>query len=214
MSKRDYQNDYPSVTQILGVLRKVGLEFWFKYNTAKFCDEESKRGLEIGTQIHEAIQSHIEEREVRVETQYGEEVMTALKAFMQFKKDRPDIVLKKSELTLTSEKHKFNGTMDCLAEINGTLIMADWKTGKNRKERTKPDIYDEHLYQVSAYVMAYNEQEKADIKRAFILAIAKNDVSYNYKELNWQQIQDCFNEVFLPCLKIYNYQKGGSQNGV
>ncbi|NQT23270.1 MAG: PD-(D/E)XK nuclease family protein [Candidatus Omnitrophica bacterium] len=207
MASKRYNNSYPSVTQVLGVLRKIGLEYWFKYNTAQFCNAESKKGLQIGSQIHEAIQSQIEEKEVKIETQYGEEVKTALEAFMMFKKDRPDIQLKKAEIKLTSEKYKFNGTMDCLAEIDGTLIMADWKTGKNRKERTKPDIYDEHLYQVSAYVMAYNEQEGADIKRAFILAIAKNGVSYNYKELSWNEIRACFHEVFLPCLQIFNYQE-------
>ncbi len=49
MAKRDYDNSYSSVTQILGVLRKIGLEYWFKFNTAKFCDEESNRGKITGT---------------------------------------------------------------------------------------------------------------------------------------------------------------------
>ena len=85
--RRDYGNDYPSVTQALGILRKIGLENWFKYNTAKFCNEESNKGKLIGTQIHEAIQSHIEKEEVKVETQYSEEVMNALNSFMLFKKE-------------------------------------------------------------------------------------------------------------------------------
>lgn len=207
MAKRDYQNEYPSVTEVLGVLRKIGLEMWFKWNAAKFCDEESKKGKEIGTQIHEAIQSHIDLQEVKVTTIYGEEVMNALKGFMQFKKDHPEIILKRAEIAVTSEQYKFNGTLDCLAEIDGKLIMADWKTGKTKKEKTIPDIYDEFLYQVSAYVMAYNEQEKADIKQAFVLCLAKNAISYNFVELDWQKIQDSFNEVFLPALKIYNYER-------
>ena len=61
-----YDNKYPSVTQILCVLRKIGLEYWFKYNTAQFCDEESKRGIEVGTQIHEAIETHIRGKKVKV----------------------------------------------------------------------------------------------------------------------------------------------------
>ena len=43
--RRQYNNDYGSVTQILNVLRKQGLENWFKYNTAQFCNEESKKGI-------------------------------------------------------------------------------------------------------------------------------------------------------------------------
>ena len=39
-----YTNKYPSVTTVLGVLRKLGLEMWFKNNTAQYCDEESRKG--------------------------------------------------------------------------------------------------------------------------------------------------------------------------
>lgn len=210
MAKRNYDNNYGSVTQILAVLRKIGLEFWFKKNTAAFCNEESRKGKEIGVQIHDVIQNHIEKKEAKVETQYGEEIMNALNGFMLFKKEHPEIKLKKAEIILTSEKYGFNGTMDCLGQKGKCLIMGDWKTGKVRRDKGEvmPDIYDEYLYQVSAYVMAYNEQEKANIKSAFIVAFAKNEVSYNLLDLEWDQIQACFNEVFLPCLKIYNYQKG------
>ena len=204
--RRDYGNDYPSVTQILGILRKIGLENWFKYNTAKFCNEESEKGKLIGTQIHEAIQSHIEKEEVKIETVYGEEVMNALNSFMLFKKEHKDIKLKRAEKALTSEAYKFNGTMDCLASIDKELVLLDWKSGKNRKEKTKPDIYDEHIYQVSAYVMAYNEQEKANISKAFIVCFAKNAVSYNFLELDLKTIQDNFKKVFIPALSIYNFQ--------
>lgn len=205
--RRDYGNDYPSVTQILGILRKIGLENWFKYNTAQFCNEESSKGKEIGTQIHEAIQNHIEKEAVKIETQYSEEVMNALNSFMLFKKENRKIKLKRAEVTLTSEKHKFNGTMDCLANIGEEIVLLDWKSGKNRKDRTEPDIYDEHIYQASAYVMAYNEQEKANIRRAFIACFAKNAVSYKLLELDWQAIQDNFTQVFLPALSIRNFQK-------
>lgn len=209
MAKRNYQNNYPSVTEVLSILRKIGLENWFKWNTAKFCNEESRKGKEIGLQIHEAIQSHIELKEVKVETQYGNEVMNALKGFMLFKREHPEIILKRAEIPLTSEQHKFNGTLDCIGNLKGELVLCDWKSGKVRKENDKPDIYEEHLYQTSAYVMAYNEQEKAEIRLAYILCVAKNEVAYNLLPLPREMIHSCFYEVFLPALKIYNFQKRG-----
>lgn len=211
MARRDYQNDYGSVTQILNVLRKPGLENWFKYNTAAFCNAESAKGKQIGIEIHEAIQSHIEKTEVKVETQYGEEVMNALKSFMLFKRENPRIKLKRAEMALTSEEYKYNGTLDCIGSIGKKAVILDWKSGKLRKEKTTPDIYDEFLYQVAAYVMAYNEQEKDSIDKAYILCVAKNAVSYNLQEMDGQKLQECFEEVFLPALRIYNFQhkKGG-----
>ena len=202
MAKRAYENDYPSVTTILGVLRKIGLEIWFKYNTSKFCDEKSAKGKLIGTQIHEAIQSYIETGKASVSTEYDVEVTNALKSFMLFRKENPQYILKRAELPLTSEQHKFNGTIDCIGEN----IMWDWKTGEC-KDKDKPNIYDEWKYQVSAYVYLYNEVNKTNIELANIVAIAKDKVSYNIYSMNKKEIDSCFNEVFLSCLKILTYQK-------
>jgi len=193
--KRQYKNDYPSVTQVLDVLRKVGLEMWFKFNTIAFINEESSKGKLIGTQIHEAIQSYIETGKASVETEYDFEVTNALKSFMLFAKENPKYKLQKSEIALTSELHKFNGTIDCTAELEGVLLIADWKTGKC-KEKEKPDIYPEYLYQVSAYVNLYNEVNKTNVTSAIIVAVAKDKVAYNIETLDSIRINDCFNEVF------------------
>lgn len=200
--KRDYQNDYPSVTEALGILRKIGLEMWFKYNTAAFCDAKSKKGKEIGTQIHEVIQGFIETGEAKVQTQYQDEVMNALKSFMLFRKDMPEIRLMKAEMALTSEKHRFNGTIDCIGEG----ILVDWKTGEC-KDKEQPPIYDEYKYQVAAYVHLYNEVNGASIEKAIIVAVAKDKISYNTHHMDKAEIESCFNEVFLPSLQILNHQR-------
>ncbi len=206
MAKRDYKNKYGSVTTILGVLRKIGLEFWFKKNTAEFCDAKSNKGKEVGKQTHEVIQAHIEEGKAKIETQYAEEVKNALDSFMKFKKEHPEIKLKKAEMQITSEKHKFNGTLDCLGN-DGEEVLVDWKTGECKNE-LEPKIYPEHVYQVGAYVKGYNEQEKKDIKKAYIVVLAKDAVSYNLREVGRIEIDATFKRVFLPALSIYYYQKG------
>jgi len=203
---RDYQNEYPSVTQCLDVLRKAGLENWFKYNTPQFIKEKSEKGKLIGTQIHEAIHTYIETNQTKVETQYAEEVSNALKSFMLFRKERPEIILKNAEMALTSEKHKYNGTLDCEAAMDGVPVIGDWKSGEAKKEE-KPVIYAEYKYQVAAYVKLFNEVKGADIKDAFIVALAKDKVAYSIYEMQSQEIDDCFNEVFLSALKIISYQK-------
>ena len=52
---RDYQNDYVSVTTALGVLRKIGLEMWYRMHTAQFINEAMAKGKLVGTQSHDAI---------------------------------------------------------------------------------------------------------------------------------------------------------------
>ena len=208
-AKRQYENDYPSVTEILGVLRKIGLENWFKFTPYAQIKKESDEGKLIGTQIHEGIQAYIETGEVKVSTQYAEQVMNALKGFMQYKKDNPDIKLRNSEIQMTSEKFRFNGTLDCIGE-NGSLVIFDWKTGK-AKDKDRPDIYDEYKYQVAAYVHAYNETHGTDIHQAIILSLAKDKVAYNTYKMDKPEIDYWFLEVFLPALQILNAQKGGQK---
>jgi ATP-dependent exoDNAse (exonuclease V) beta subunit len=207
---------YPSVTQVLGVLRKIGLEMWFKQNTSEFCDAESKRGKEVGTIIHSIIQGSIEKEQVTFETEYDQEVMFCLKGFAKFKKEHPEFRLKKAEVEVISEKHGFMGHIDCVATEKNELIIFDWKSskcdvgkvGKNgvSKEKDIPPIYPEHEFQVSAYVMAYNEQMKTKITRAQILCVAKDKDTYSLMSLNGNAIRERFEEVFLPALKICNYQ--------
>lgn len=201
-----YDNDYTSVTTVLGILRKIGLEMWFKYNTAAFCKAESDKGKLVGTQIHKAIEEFINTGQAKIETAYTSEVTNALKGFASFRKDHPGIELKNSEIKMASEIHKCNGTLDCTAKEKGIDIILDWKSG-NAKKEDKPKIYDEMRYQVSAYVNFYNEIMKTDVKKAAVLVLAKDKVAYTLYKMEEKEINDCFNEAFLPALKIHNFQK-------
>lgn len=204
---RDYQNTYPSVTTVLGVLRKIALEYWFKTNTFKFITEESNKGKVVGKDIHTGVETFIQTGKMKVETEYPEEVTNALKSFALFLREHPELRLQWSEMALTSEKHKFNGTIDCVGFINDKMVILDWKTA-TCKEKEKPDIYDEYKYQVSAYVHLFNENNPETIvKDAVIVPVAKDKISYNFFPLCEEEISDCFNEVFLPALQILNYQR-------
>ncbi len=222
---REYQNDYPSVTTILGVLRNIPLEWWFKSNTLEYINRESGKGKKIGTDIHSAIEHFILTGELKVETEYPDEVTNALKSFALFRKEMPEISLNWSEMALTSEKYGFNGTIDCIGNIihqavgethSGirlTPIIVDWKSGQ-AKDKDKPDIYDSYKTQVSAYVYLYNESILDDgkldtfpIQEAIIVSIAKDKISYNTYKMKKQEIEDNFNEIFLPALKILTFQK-------
>ena len=217
MAKRDYpKNGYPSVTEALSVLRKIGLEIWFKVNTAEFCDAKSKAGREAGTDIHALIEKNINAVELKIETKYPEEVQFAMKSFFLFKKEHPEIKLKLSEIPGTSVKHGFNFTIDCMAEMPSEFVIGDWKTGdclkENKKtgettDKGKPTIYDEYLYQVSAYVKGYNELSLANVTKAFIVCFSKDTVAYNLQWLSSIEIDEYFNEAFLPALTICKLQK-------
>src|SRR3990167_11001965 len=206
MAKRDYDNNYVSMTGALGMLNKPALNMWFKFNTAKFCDEESRKGKEIGILLHECFQNHIELNEVKIETEYPIEVMNGLQSFMLFKKEHPEIKLKKAELKMVSETYKVNGTLDCIAEVNGQLSIIDWKNSKAGKNPL-PVVYPEYLWQTSGYSMMYEDIYKTFVNSAYAVVFAKDVIAYNIQKIERDEIVSHFNNIILPCIKIYYHQK-------
>ncbi|MDR1104267.1 MAG: PD-(D/E)XK nuclease family protein [Endomicrobium sp.] len=187
--KRDYGNDYFSVTEILGAIRKIGLEMWYKTHTAQECDEISAKSKEIGTQIHEMIESYVKEKEGVVKTKYKEEVNTGLKSFLKFRSEHPEIKLKWAEQKLTNDDLKLNGTVDCIGEENGDLVIVDWKTGEC-KEKELPAIYPEYILQVSAYAALYEicMKPKSSIRKAYVIVFAKDKEAYALKEVDSEML--------------------------
>ena len=202
---RAYENDLPSVTQLISQLASPGLMNWFKRTSFEEINRLSKRGREIGTDTHLAIHHFIETGKSEIKTQYPDEVTNALKSFMLFRKEQNDIKLVNAEIALTSKKYNFNGQIDCLAEKNNEPWIADWKT-QDIKEREKPVIYEEAKIQTSAYCHLVNECQNKNIDKVIIVALAKDKIAYATYEMGKEEIDGWFNEVFLPLLKIWNYK--------
>lgn len=204
--KREYENDFPSVTQVLDVLRKPGLEQWYKVNTPQLIRDAMIRGRTIGTATHDAIESYINTGLLTTDTEYPDEVTMALNSFVLFRKEHPEIKLRQSETKMTSLKHGFNGTMDIIGEIDISVLAGDWKTTA-AKDEEKPTIYDEAKTQVSAYRELWNElNPSSQLDRAFIVSLAKDKIAYAFEIIEKDELDSRFNEIFLSALKIKKYK--------
>ncbi len=212
MAKRQYQNDFPSVTTIIGQLTNYGLQEWFKRTSYAQIIEESNKGKKVGTEIHQVIQDYIEKGSAKIETADVVEVSNALESFILFKKENPHIVLKRSEVEKTSDEHFFNGTIDAIAETNGEVVLLDWKSGKCGK-KDKPPIYDSYKTQCAAYCHLMG------LTNAIIVSVAKDAVAYDTYEMEQEEIRHEFDEVFLSLLTIWKYKNRnkktkGIKNGI
>lgn len=85
-------------------------------------------------------------------------------AFTEWKRNTNCEILY-TELPLVSSPIRFGGTIDAVARINGELAILDWKTS-NR-------IYADHLVQVAAYKILWNDNNQERIKAAHVLRIDK-----------------------------------------
>lgn len=153
---------YPSVTQILSVIEKKALMYWFGkqvYQAVALNPElteqqalaepykVSESAKDRGSAVHSIVEAY--ENTGKVVGQEGPFKGYA-QAFQSWV-DMNQIKILEHERTVFSDKYHYAGTLDLLVTVNGfdkpTLI--DVKTGK--------DIYPEAHLQVSAYRQALEE---------------------------------------------------------
>lgn len=133
----------------------------------------------------------------------------AMTSFDDWKKENvPEMI--KSEFLVYSQKHKYVGTADGLAEIDGKKYLIDYKTSKG--------IYTSHLYQVSAYLKAFEEEHGVKLDGAMIVHFRKDDVydkdgemvygagSFGVKTLSRGDLVTAF-KGFKALLDIYHTDK-------
>jgi ATP-dependent exoDNAse (exonuclease V) beta subunit len=110
-----------------------------------------------------------------------------------------DIKVIDTELQLVSEKYKYGGTIDLLAEVDGKITIVDFKTGSG--------IYAEHYYQICSYRQLVKECMHIDVKQVRILNIPRDGID-KFTEMVYNEFTTGW-EIFKCCKKIYELQKKG-----
>ena len=112
-------NEYPHVTQVIDILRKKGLEFYFKVHTPEWLKAESVKNLGIGKLLHTVIEKYIETptKGFEIDTEYPTEIDNSIKSLFLFKQENPQFKLKKSEIEVVSQKWGYQGRLDCIASV-------------------------------------------------------------------------------------------------
>ncbi len=148
---------YPRVTKILEIKSKPALENFFKeMGSYERADEVKNKSAAEGTLMHEAIQSLFLTGQVMGESAYiAPGVEPGVVAFQKFN-ERKKIELHPEfmERRIWSSRHRYAGTLDALAWIDGKFGVLDIKTSTG--------FYPEYNLQTAAYVTALQE---FDVKR-------------------------------------------------
>lgn len=107
-----------------------------------------------------------------------ESVKTAYEAFMSDWKP----VIVEVEAVLYSKTHDYAGTCDLICEIDGKLVILDWKT--TNTSRYNPDgIYATYFAQLGAYSLAYEEMTGKKVKELWAVNLPKDGSEYKMKRL-------------------------------
>ncbi len=192
----------PGVTTVLGILSKPALIPWANklglsgIDVGKYVDEKA----DIGTLAHALVTDKLSG--IQTDTSiYSADVIDKAEncalSFWEWAKGK-DISAIWVERPLVSEVHRFGGTADIYAVIDGTKELIDLKTGSG--------IYEEHEYQLAALMRLLGENN-FEVERCRLLNIPRTeDERFVERVLSPQMIEDGW-EIFLACLKIYNIKR-------
>ncbi len=192
----------PGVTTILNVLDKPALIHWAWKLGCDGIDYRKYRDAtaEVGTLAHYLVECDLAGTEPDL-TAYSQETINkaenCLISYYEWRKDKtvePILV----EEALVSEKYGYGGTCDFYGYINGTLCLADLKTGKA--------IYPEMIHQLAAYRQLLEENDYP-LQGVRILRIGRDETEGFEERVKTKKELKPHWKIFKACLDIYNEKK-------
>ncbi len=147
---------FPRVTKILEIKAKPALESFFReMESFSQAEDVKNKSAAHGSLVHETVEKIVTGQPVQI----PEEVAPAIHAFQRFN-ETAKIAFHSEfvERQIWSIRHRYAGTVDALATINGKFGVLDIKTSTG--------FYPEYNLQTAAYVSALQEFQ---IKRLLLL---------------------------------------------
>lgn len=138
---------------------------------SKLHAQRKKEAADLGTEVHlwceEYIKAKVSKRK-DIEMPKDERVFNGVIAFLKWVKTHK-VKFLESERVVYSKKHKYIGTMDCVFTMGEEKYkikhIGDFKTGKG--------VYDDMIFQVTAYEEAYQEEVGEKFGDKYILRFDK-----------------------------------------
>lgn len=182
-------------------------------NEAKIAHTKSTTGAaDLGSLIHEWIEKFLKaglSKQPLPKKPINKEMKNAIEGFLDWSKQHK-VKFISSERKIYSRKHKYAGTLDAEAVVDGKATIIDFKTGNA--------LYPESFLQAAAYLSAREEEDKTACEGGIkIIRLAKGDkekaiTPFEVKEVARKEIPNLL-KVFLACQKVYSWQMANKTNG-
>lgn len=171
-------------------------------DTMKEAERKAQQAMDVGSLFHNAVEVYFKEWDgsrsefIEFISEYYPEIQHMLETFFMVLDDN-HIVIGASEQMVWHDEG-FAGTLDCVALVDGELMIGDFKTSS----RISPEYY----LQTEAYRRAYNRTSTLYASKRFILRIDKTE-GFDLKLIDETRNEEDW-RAFKACLILYNYLKG------
>ena len=150
---------YPRVTSILSIKSKPALyAYYASMPNMRAAEGAKNRSAEEGTAVHEAVEAILQGKQPVV----SPAIQPSVDAFLNFYGNNLVTPLKVEE-RIVSKRHRYAGTIDVLAEVNGVVGVLDIKTSKG--------MYRDYHMQTTAYIQALSEDPNMPPLTSWILRL-------------------------------------------
>ena len=216
------ENLYPSVTSILGILNKKGLEQWKQNNLLKSAWDKrelvadfekwlkevvasswevSKEAMQFGTDWHHMAESYATTGKIENIAPQVEPYVDEFKAWF----DEKVVEVVSSEQSVVHPLG-FAGTRDLVFKHKDYpgLVVGDYKT-QNVNEKYGPKVYPEHALQLAAYHQCKIEGNTDPVVCLSIIIDSNKPAPLHEHVWPAEEINDAW-ETFCHCLAIWQAQ--------
>lgn len=187
----------PSVTTILGRFKDSGGLIYWAWGLGRdgvTLDDAKKEACSAGSLVHQWIEDTLRGKPLSPAGPVTIEVLEkAQNAYQQFLTWRSgfDVNVTHTEVSLTSERYQFGGTLDGAA-MAGHRIILDWKASNG--------LYPDYLLQCAAYALLWEENYGEQIDEAHILRVSKEDADFEHRKFSG--LEDA-KEIFISYAALY-----------
>ena len=184
---------YPSVTSILGIKKKEGLEQWRKNVGEEAAKWEMARAARRGKATHTLVEQYLKGEPQTIRDVLPIGMFRLLKPYLDQINNIHCL-----ERIMYSHKLTLAGQVDCIAEYNGKLSVIDFKTAN--KERI--DSWNESYYlQCTAYAIMYEELFGTPIEQIVILQAGEDGSCHSFLK----QKKDYLSQLEKDIKSFYKY---------
>ena len=185
--------NYPSVTSILGIKKKEGLEQWRKNVGEEAAKWEMARAARRGKATHTLVEQYLKGEPQTINDVLPNGMFRLLKPYLE-QIDNIHCL----EKIMFSHKLTLAGQVDCIAEYNGKLSVIDFKTAN--KERI--DSWNTNYYlQCTAYAIMYEELFGKPIEQVVILQAGEDGSCHSFVK----QKKDYLSQLEKDIKDFYKY---------
>jgi CRISPR/Cas system-associated exonuclease Cas4 (RecB family) len=183
----------PSVTTVLGAVKKQSILEWRKRVGEEQANKISKVATTRGTNMHTLCERYLNNQDL------GEIMPDAKEMFLTIKPHLNKINnIHYQEQSLWSKKIEMAGRVDCIAEYEGELSVIDFKTSRKVK---KKEWIEDYFWQTTAYALMYEELIGRPINNLVIIMAVLDEEPLVFKEKTSDHI-----DGLVKAIKFYRDQ--------